>query len=375
MGLKEFTFDLSLTDAFVSLGEELYRGDAGWVAPSRAEVRRQLAPSFPFHGKPGHEHRRFLASARGRPVARALASVHPGLRDRDGTPVGAVGFFESTPDDGAAGEVLAAAADWLGSRGLRRIWGPLQFDIWHGYRFKTRGFDEEPLLGEPANKPYYPEQFARFGFAERRRWNSFPLGGPEGLEELATAGWEDYWRLKARGYRFEPFDTEHFDESVATLHRVLGDSFSRFLGYTSLELSEFREVLGAARHAIEPRCSHFYYDEVGTLAGFGVALRDLAPAVRAMGGRSGLRARLAFLRRRRHARRLLLHLGGITRAESEKHSGLARAAVHHMLCRVRQAGYADVHATLVAGGSPMRRHYGSFASDRRREYTLFELRR
>lgn len=375
MGLKEFTFDPSQTNAFVALGEELCRGDATRVPPLTAEVRRQLDPSFPFYGQAGHDHRRFLACANGRPVARVLASIHPGLRDDDGTPVGAVGFFESTPDDHAAGEVLGAAVAWLEGRGLRRIWGPLQFDIWHGYRFRTRGFDEERLFGEPDNPPYYPEQLARFGFGERRHWNSFSLGGPEGLEELATTGGEDGRRLRARGYRFEPFDTDRFDHSVAALHRVLGDSFSRFPGFTPLDLAEFREVLGVARHAIEPRCSHFFYDEAGTLAGFGVALRDLAPAVRAMRGRSGPLARLAFLRRRGRARRLLLHLGGITRAESEKQSGLARAAVHHTLCRVRQAGYVDVHATLVAAGSPMRRHYGRFAADRRREYTLFERRR
>jgi hypothetical protein len=375
MGLKEFTFDPSLTDAFVALGEDLYRGDAAWVPPLESEVRRQLDPSFAFYGRPGHDHRRFLAFAGGRPAARALASIHPGLRDRDGTPVGAVGLFESTPDHGAAGEVLGAAVAWLEERGLHRIWGPLQFDIWHGYRFKTRGFDEERLLGEPDNKPYYPEQFARFGFTERRRWNSFPLGGPGGLEELAASGREDYERLTARGYRFEPFDTERFDESAGLLHRVLSDSFSRFLGFTPVEPAEFREVLGAARRAIDPRCSHFFYDETGVPAGFSVALRDLAPAVRAMRGRFWPLARLAFLLRQRHARRLLLHLGGITRAESARHNGLARAAVHHTLDRVRQAGYSDVHATLVAGGSPMRRHYGPFASDRRREYTLFELRR
>ncbi len=375
MGLKEFTFDPSLTSAFVALGEELCRGDATRVPPLTAEVRRQLAPSFPFYGQAGHDHRRFLAYANGRPVARVLASIHPGLRDDDGTPVGAVGFFESTPDDHAAGEVLGAAVAWLEGRGLRRIWGPLQFDIWHGYRFRTRGFDEERLLGEPDNPPYYPEQLARCGFSERRRWNSFSLGGPEGLEELAATGGEDGRRLWARGYRLEPFDTDRFDESVAALHRVLSDSFSRFPGFTPLDLAEFREVLGVARHAIEPRCSHFFHDEAGALAGFGVALRDLAPAVRAMRGRSGPLARLAFLRRRGRARRLLLHLGGITRAESEKHSGLARVAVHHTLCRVRQAGYVDVHATLVAAGSPMRRHYGRFAADRRREYTLFERRR
>ncbi len=373
--MRAFTFDPALTDAFVAFGEDLYRGDSSWVPPLAAELRRQLAPSFPFYARPGHEHRRFLALANGRPVARALASVHPGLRDDDGTQVGAVGFFESVPDFAAAEDVLAAAVDWLEGRGRRRVWGPLRFDIWHGYRFKTRGFDEEKLLGEPDNKPYYPELFTRFGFAERQHWNSFALGGPEGLEGLSAPGAEDYQRLTARGYLFEPFDTRRFDASVEKLHEVLSDSFSRFLGFTPVGRDEFRQVMGVACQAIEPRTSHFFYDETRTLAGFGIALRDLAPAVRAMGGRSGPLARLAFLRHRRRARRLLLHLGGITRAEMAKRSGLARAAVYHMLCRVREAGFTDVHATLVAAGSPMRRHYGAFAADRRREYTLFELRR
>ena len=97
--------------------------------------------------------------------------------------------------------------------------------------------------------------------------------------------------------------------------------------------------------------------------------------IRRRSARSGPLARLAFLRHRRRARRLLLHLGGITRAEMEKRSGLARAAVHHALSRVRQAGFTDVHATLVAARSPRGRHYGAFAADRRREYTLFEVRR
>jgi hypothetical protein len=373
--VKAFTFDPVLTDAFVALGQELYRGDTGWVPPLERELRRQLAPSFTFYGRPGHEHRRFLALANGRPVARALASVHPGLRDDDGTPVGAVGLFESVPDFPAAEEVLAAAVEWLEDRGRLRVWGPLQFDIWHGYRFKTQGFEEEKLLGEPDNKPYYPDLFARFGFTERQHWNSFALGGREGLDTLSAPGAEDYRRLTARGYRFEPFDTRRFDTSVETLHRVLSDSFSGFLGFTPLEADEFRQVVGVARYAIEPRTSHFFHDENGTLAGFGIALLDLAPAVRAMGGRSGPLGRLAFLRHRRRARRLLLHLGGITRTEMAKRSGLARAAVHHMMCRVREAGFTDVHATLVAAGSPMRRHYGAFAVDRGREYTLFELRR
>jgi hypothetical protein len=92
-----------------------------------------------------------------------------------------------------------------------------------------------------------------------------------------------------------------------------------------------------------------------------------------MNGRSSLASRLRFLWRRRSARRLLLHLGGITPAEAARHSGLARAAFHHTLGRIRAEGCEAVVASLVARGNPVRRLYGSYAADERREYALYEL--
>jgi len=371
VALTGFTFDRPLTERFLELGYDLYRGDPRWIPPSRKGLAAQLSPAFPFYGRPGHEHRRFLATAGGRPVARALASVHPGLRDRDGTPLGAIGFFESDGDRPAAGEVLAAAAGWLRSRGLRRVWGPLNFDIWHGYRLMTRGFERPPFLGEPANKPCYPELFERAGFAVRRRWNSLELEGPEALDRL-LAGGGDVPGLPA-GYRVEPFAARPFPDVMARLHSVLVASFSSFLGFTEISLGEFGELMAPARPAVDRECSLLFYDDEGVLAGFTAVFLEVSEAVRAMAGRDSPAARLRFLlHRRRGARRAMLHLGGITPREAARRSGLAGAAFRLVLERLRARGCENLLATLIARGNPVRRLYREFAADERREYALYE---
>ena len=370
MALKAFTFDGPLMELFVGLGYDLYRDDPAWVPPLRAEVWRQLSASFPFYARPRNDHRRFLALSDGRPLARCLASVNRDLVDGDGEPIGAIGFFEAADDYPASEDVLAGAVRWLREEhGLRRIWGPMNFDIWHGYRFMTRGFERDRFLGEPCNRPSYPETFERFGFVALKQWNTFELDGA--LQRLED---DDGWRRRAeRGYRLEPFDLGRFDSSVEALHWVLTRSFSSFVGYTPISLPDFRGLMSVARHAVRPECSVFVYDEKGALAGFTTVFSDLAQAVRAMAGSSSPLAKLRFLRACRRRRRLMIHLGGITPEESAKHNGIAAAAFGQVAIRVRAQRAESVLATLVARGNPVRRLYGEYALDRRREYTLYEL--
>src|SRR4029077_4517372 len=134
-------------------------------------------------------------------------------------------------------DLLLSAVEWLRSEhGVQRIRGPLNFDIWHGYRFMTRGFERARFFGEPCNPPYYPDLFKRSGFAVCRRWSSFELPGslpPSGLSSAGGLSWRDF---VARGYRFEAFGHRPFAESVGLLHQVLLQSFSSFPGYTPIPL-------------------------------------------------------------------------------------------------------------------------------------------
>jgi hypothetical protein len=373
MELRAFRFDPTLSEEFLAFGYDLYRDDPRWIPPLRDDLASQLSPAFPFYSRPGNDHRRFLALQGAKPVARALASVSRDLRDREGSRIGAIGFFEAR--DSVAGEsVLSAAIRWLREEhGIVRIWGPMNFDIWHGYRFMTRGFELPPYYGEPYNRPEYPGLFEKLGFRPRQRWNTFELSGRESLEALLARGVQDRRRFLESGYRLAPFDFSRFDECAAKLYVALTASFSRFLGFTPIGLGEFRELLATARHALLPAGSAFVHDETGRLAGFTGVFKEVSSAVQAMKGRTTLLSRLRFACHRLRADGLMLHIGGMTPEEAAKHNGLARAAFYEILARIRALGYKTVLATLIAKGNPVRRLYGPYADDDRREYTLFEL--
>jgi hypothetical protein len=203
--------------------------------------------------------------------------------------------------------------------------------------------------------------------------NSFELPGSLREEGLGPPGRRSWRDLAASGYRFEPFGARPFETSVALLHEVLTRSFTAFPGYTPIGLPEFRGLMGLARDVIHPRCSTFAFDDAGSLAGFATVFVDVADAVRAMNGGTSPVSRVRFLWRRRAARRLLLHLGGITSAEAARHSGLGRALFQRTIGLVRDERCDALIGSLIARGNPVRRFFGSYAADERREYALYEV--
>ena len=292
----------------------------------------------------------FSSEAKGRPVAQAQAWVSA-MRDRDGEPVGCVGGLEGT-DPTAAGDVLAQAVAWLQGQGRRRVWAPMNGDIWHGYRATTRGFALDPYLGEPRTPPAHAEWLEAAGFAVRQRWHSFELEGRAPLEELEAIHADARRALEALGFRVAPLDGLPFDSLVTRLHALLDRSFDGFLGYTPLSAEAFQAVLAPVRPALERQASVFVLDPSGRDAGFAVAFSDL--------GRRPGRARS------------LLHLGGLVPEASGR--GVARGVLGDVVARLRALDRSSVLVTLVAEGSPMRRLFGRFAEDTRREYALFERR-
>jgi hypothetical protein len=291
----------------------------------------------------------FVTGGGGRSLARVRASAPPELRDRDGERVGTVGSLEAA-DARAAVDVLERAVAWLAERGLRRVWAPMNGDIWHGYRAMTRGFDLEPYLGEPRTPPAHAEWLEAAGFAVHQRWHSFELGGRPALDELASAHAAARRGLAALGYRVVTLEGMSLGEIATRLHALLDRSFSGFLGYTTIGPAEFRHVLAPAGPALQRCASVFVMDAAGADAGFAVVFDDLASPVP----------------------RSLLHLGGLV--PEARLQGVARGVLGDVAARLRSLDRPSVLVTLVAEGSRVRRLFGRFAEDRRREYALFERR-
>ena len=144
MPIKEFTFEHGLTQKFMDLGHEIYRGDDNWIPPIRGDLARQLGPDFPFYRKAGNSHRKFVAVSGGKVHGRIAAMVNCDLKTGEGEQIGTLGFFECINDYHVARDLIGASLQWLsGEMGVSHVWGPMNFDIWHGYRFMTKGFDQD----------------------------------------------------------------------------------------------------------------------------------------------------------------------------------------------------------------------------------------
>jgi hypothetical protein len=365
MPILAYTFDPTLAGGYVDLCQRLYRDDPNWTPPPAARLLRQFSPELPFYRQPGNTHRHFLAAAGTTPVGHASAFVNAGLRDEDGTPVGAIGFFEcvETPEVGA--ELLAHARAWLREEhGLERVWAPMQFDIWRGYRLMTRGFQVPTFFGEPYNRPYYPALLERNGFGVRKRWHSVEIRGLRALQRLLEPAEPARELAEADGYRLVPLEVRS-PAVVAALQAAVEGSYRHFLGVTRLEPGEFQEVFALYAGGVDPRLAIAAQRPDGVLAGFAIAYPDPPRAAPAAADRWPFPAQ---------AERAVFFMIGITPEESARRRGVGHALFAGCLRAILEAGFAAVVFALLADDSPGWALLGSPRPPAQKEYALYEAR-
>lgn len=373
MAVTAYTFDVQKAAAFLDLCFELYRDDPNWIPPLRRRMLAQFSPEYVFYRQPGNAHRHFLATAADKPVGHASAMVNARLKDHEGHAIGTVGFFECIDNGAVAAELLESASNWLRTQhDVRRIWAPMQFDVWHSYRFMIRGFESPTFFGEPYNKPYYPGFFASQGFAMRKRWYSVEVAGRVPLQSLIDPCTEANEQANRDDYSFVPIDVRDPD-LVSSLQSAIEGSYRNFLGLSPLPPEEFREIFAGYAEALDPRFALAALDATGRLGGFAIAYPDYGRALRSMGGRDSFIAKLGFYLRSRRMRRAVFFMIGITPEESQRRRGLGRALQYRCLSALRAAGYESVVFALLAEDSPGWSLLGDRKGDAQKEYALYEV--
>lgn len=376
MAITAFTFDYTLASKFVAFPYGLYRDDKNWLPPRRQDIKVQLSETFPFYQKAGNRHRHFLALKNKKVLGRISAFINRELKNDKGEPVATVGFFECVPDNAVAQDLLDAAISWLRKEAHPGdIWGPMNFDIWHGYRFMTKGFGRSIFPGEPYQKAYYPEMFQAYGFFRRQRWFSLEYNAISSLNYFCDLWLQRYHELADQGYYFAHFQLDHFREELRRWYQLLLPSFRNFLGFTPISEAEFTSIFLPYRPVFHSQLFTMVSDDARQLAGYGCAFPDVGDALRALKGRRDIYHLLKFRRQMRRAERVLLYFGGITPTEMRKKSGLGHAIFSYIIGQIISAGFSEMTLALVAEGSRALRLLGDQAADFRREYELYEFSR
>ncbi len=365
MLIQSFEFDAGLSAAFAAFREDLYRGDSNWISSPPAEFLSQFAQEFPFYRRPGNRHRHFNATANGKTVGHVSAFVNVDLKDRDGASVGSLGFFECVDDYAVAEDLLNQAIGWLAKENnLHRIWAPVNFDIWHGYRLMTRGFSERTFYGEPYNKHYYADFFTRFGFSVKKIWDSLEIKGRVMLENTIARFEPRYQSILQKRYRFESIDLKEAIKSQQ-LYEVLLRSYQNFLATTPFDFDDFDRLLGRYLQTFETHFVNLVYDPSGNVAAFSVAYPDYADALRA--ARLHLQPGLPD--------RVIFYMIGATPEEVERRHGTGSAIFYYTMRQILDAGFDTVLFAIIADDSGGRRHVSQQIHLAQRSYALYEVSR
>ena len=151
---------------FLQVNVLLNQGNPNYIRPIDKEVEDVFDPAVNKLYKYGETRRWILKDASGRLAGRIAAFTNSKYVNK-GTEfaTGGVGFFDCINDQQAAGLLFDAAGEWLSSKGMEAMDGPINFgdrDKWWG--LMVEGFDIAPIYGMSYNPPYYEQLFEGYGF-------------------------------------------------------------------------------------------------------------------------------------------------------------------------------------------------------------------
>ena len=155
-----------LEQEFLMLPVRLYKNEPHWIRPLDKDILTVFDKQKNKAFRHGECQRWLLYSENNEVIGRVSAFVNQKtvLKGND-QPTGGMGFFECINDKSAAFMLFDQCRDWLASRGMEAMDGPVNFgnrDRWWGLLIE--GFDQDPNYQCNYNFPYYKEFFEAYGF-------------------------------------------------------------------------------------------------------------------------------------------------------------------------------------------------------------------
>jgi len=235
-----------------------------------------------FFFSDGGKLKAFIALSNGNVVGRIGAMINPKINSGE-RKLGFVGLFESIKDYQVTKLLLDTAVDWLKSKKCNMIWGPMDFSIWHNYRFLVDNFDSKPIFGEPRNPNYYPRFFEKFGFVKAVNWKSYLMDKQE--TDKVIQNFKPHAKIfDLLDYSLLKFDMENKEKLLETAHQLISKTYTGFVAYSNISKENFLNMYTHLPKVIDSERTVFIKNPLGKVIGFILALRDISDLYQSKNG-------------------------------------------------------------------------------------------
>lgn len=294
---------------FMKYPWSVYKNDRNWVPPLFMDVKFNLKES-PFWEHA--ESRLFMAfDSAGKPVGRIAAIIDHNYIKFHEEPVGFFGFFECENNPAVAKALYDKAAEWIKSKGLEIMRGPMNPSTNDECGFLCEGFDEPPRLMMPYNPRYYLDLAEQCGLKKAKELYAYEMdisNGPlERLKRVVEIAYKKNPGLKVRQLNLKDFDNEIKKALV-----VYNAAWEKNWGFVPWTTKEFM--------TIAKRMKDFFYPGTtliaeldGKPAGILIGVPDYNYVMKKMNGRLFPLGLLKFLYYKNRIKAMRLMIMGVVK--------------------------------------------------------------
>lgn len=278
---------------FLRVPKILYRNDSTWVCPLDREINAVFDPGKNTFFKHGVATRFVLRNEKGQLTGRIAAFIDQKSAWTNPQPTGGIGFFECIDDQSTANLLFDTAREWLASRNMEAMDGPVNFGETDKYwGLLVEGFSH-PAYEIAYNFPYYQALFENYGFQTYYNQEGFHLDITRPLPDrfAKITG----WLLRKEAYTFEHFRWKEIDRHVHDFAEVYNQAWASFKqNFEPLQPEYIILTLKKARMIIEEEFIWIAYHQGRPIAIY-LMYPDLNQILRHLDGRMHVWNMLKFL--------------------------------------------------------------------------------
>jgi 8-amino-7-oxononanoate synthase len=234
---------------FVRMVWDLYSGEPNWTPPLEMDRMRLIDEKRnPFYKHA--EAKFFIAQDDGRDIGRVAAIINKSHNKIYNDKTGFFGFFECVNNQEVANALFLAVKDWLKSKGMTSVRGPVSPSINDEVGMLVDGFQHSAAFMMPYHLPYYGKLVEAAGFAKEKDMLAWHVDEAKTLTPKLKRV-TDLMRERA-DVSIRSLDMKHFDEEVNLIKDLYARGWEENWGAVPLDDEEIKMLASELKQIIEP---------------------------------------------------------------------------------------------------------------------------
>jgi hypothetical protein len=293
MDVLEVSSPATIKD-FLFVNALLNKSNPAYIRPIDNEVLDVFDPEKNKKFKTGEAKRWIVKDENGQLIGR-IAAFTDNKYINKGTDfkTGGIGFFDSINDPIVANALFDTAKEWLLSKGMQAMDGPINFgdrDKWWG--LMVEGFEKEPMYGMSFNPDYYESLFTQYGFQNYYNQYYFSMNVNDPLPARFP---ERHAKFKAKaGYEAKHAKLNDLDKYAGDFATVYNAAWAQHGEAKEITHEQVIKLFNKMKPIMDERTIWFAYYKEEPIAMF-INIPDLNQYFKHFNGKLGLLEKIRLL--------------------------------------------------------------------------------